>query len=168
MKKILYFFVGVFTLSMTFIACDDDDDSGTTSRNSTFSVTPEIAAAGTYEGDYIRVQSGTTDTTENKGTIIISARDTAYCANISFVCSGFEFTDFNSVTNITYANNGFMFSNDLSTFVIDNKEQSVPFYGTIDENKNIIARFTITQKSGRSTKVFYYTFNGKLSSVTTE
>lgn len=106
MKKILYYLFAVLALSCSFISCSDDDDDATI-----HSVTPEKAAAGVYSGTFTRVQDGTTDTLYTQGTVTITATDSAYCADVTYDCTG-DFT-FNatSVANISYAGNGFVFTN---------------------------------------------------------
>lgn len=155
MKKTLYFLVALFALSFTFIACSDDDESGTTSRNSSFSVTPEIAAAGTYSGTFKRVQDGATDTTSASGTVIVTATDSAYCADFTFTSTDFSLSA-TSVANITYANSGFSFQNNVTTNGL-----GAAFAGRIDESKTLTVKFTISQ--GRRPVIKYnYTFTGTL------
>lgn len=146
MKKILYPLFAILTFSCVLVACSDDDD-----ENVSFGATPEIEAAGVYTGTFSRVQDGTTDTLYTTGTVTITATDSAYCADISFDCSGdFAFSDA-SVANIAHANGGFVFENSSSSNGL-----GTPFMGRIDENGNLTSYFKIQQRSGRLTYTYHY------------
>ncbi|WP_295434490.1 hypothetical protein [uncultured Prevotella sp.] len=150
MKKILYYLFAVLALSCSFISCSDDDDDATI-----HSVTPEKAAAGVYSGTFTRVQDGTTDTLYTQGTVTITATDSAYCADVTYDCTG-DFT-FNatSVANISYAGNGFVFTNNSTSNGL-----GASFIGRISSEGTLSSYFKVQQKSGRKTYTYYYNFSG--------
>lgn len=149
MKKYIYSLFAVLALSLTFVACSDDDDEGYTSDGH-----PEIAAAGVYSGTWTRIYSGDTLTAE--GTMTVTATDSAYCADIAYYCGDFSL-DVASVANITYAGSStkFYYGNAAS----DANGLGANFAGKITEG-TATAMFTITQKVGRKEYVYAYTFEG--------
>jgi hypothetical protein len=151
MKKLIYLFIAVTVASFTFASCGSDDDDNA----ATFATTPEKDAQGTYTGTYYRVQVGTTDTTAAEGTLAITPTDTAYIADVSLVCATFSVNS-SVVTNISHANDGFVFSNHLSTNTIKSE-----IVGRIDNEKNVETHFSLSQRSGRRTVTFNYIFIGK-------
>ncbi len=149
MKKILYPLFAALVLGFAFSACSDDDDEAMT-----FDTTPEISAAGTYTGTFTRVQDGTTDTLVAQGSVTLAPTDSAYCADVTFACADFDL-DAASVTNITHANEGYVFSNTSS----DNG-LGAPFKGRIDGGNVLNSSFDFTQREGRKQYVYHYTFVG--------
>lgn len=125
----------VLALSCSFISCSDDDDDATI-----HSVTPEKAAAGVYSGTFTRVQDGTTDTLYTQGTVTIAATDSAYCADVTYDCTG-DFT-FNatSVANISYAGNGFVFTNNSTSNGL-----GASFIGRISSEGTLSSYFKVQQ-----------------------
>lgn len=152
MKKILYPLFMALALGFSFAACDDDDDDG----GSIHATTPEIAAAGVYSGTMSYVQDGKTDTLYAAGTVTIVPTDSAYCADITYDCSGDVTYNGTSVANISYENDGFMFYN-TST----NNGMGVAFTGRIDGAGNIESSFDRSVRSGRNSYIYHYTFNGR-------
>ncbi len=150
MKKLLYSILALLALGTGFVSCSDDDDEST-SLNA--SVTPEIAAEGTYTGTWLQILDG--DTVSSTGSIIITRTDSAYCADITFSCADFSLTQ-TAVTNITYAGNteSFVFGNPSSS-----NDLGTSFTGRIDHG-SASAMFTLTQKSGRKSYEYDYRFSG--------
>lgn len=157
MKKILYAFIALTLCAMGAVSCGDSDDDETI----TFSETAEKAAAGTYAGTFYRVQSGLTDTTMAAGTLVITPTETTHAAHVALDCP--EFTVDKRVTvNIAHANHGFVFANDQtnSDFTEVKNEMEENITGHIDERGGVKSSFSIAQRSGRSTKRYYFTFIG--------
>ena len=151
MRKTLLPLLSAFAFGCLFVACDDDD------CDVTFANTPEIDAAGVYAGTFMRIEDGTTDTLYAAGTATIVPTDSAYCADITFDCSGdFEYNA-TSVTNIAHANDGFVFSNASTSNGL-----GAAFSGRIDGNGYLTASFSLTQRSGRVTTTYNYSFEGQL------
>ena len=152
MNKLLYSLFAVLALSLTFVACSDDDDDDSLSTD----VTPEIAAAGVYSGTWTRIYSGDTLTAE--GTMTVTATDSAYCADFAYYCADFDL-DVSSVANISYAGSTtkFYYVNASS----DGNGLGANFAGKIIDGE-ATAMFTITQKVGRTSYSYAYTFAGSL------
>ena len=150
MKKLLYSIVALLALGTSFVACSDDDE---VSSSLNASQTPEIAAEGTYSGEWVQILDG--DSVWSSGSIIITRTDPAYCADITFNCEDFSLTQ-TSVANITYAGN-------TESFVFGNSSTEnglgTSFTGRID-NGSASAMFSLTQKSGRKSYTYDYRFNG--------
>lgn len=139
----------MLALGCTFVACSDDDDDNAFVSDGH----PEKAAAGTYEGTWLRVYDG--DSVYSDGTITVTATDSAYCADFAFYCEEFEL-DVASVANISYAGSSskFVYANSQS----DGNALGTNFAGTIDGSV-ATARFTFTQKVGRKSYEYVYRFN---------
>lgn len=150
MKKFLFLILGILATSFAFTACSDDDDND----NPINAVTPESTAAGIYEGSFSRVIHGTTDTTTATGTMQITA-DSAYCADFTFVCTSFN-VDRTSVANISYADNGFVFSN-----LYAGNPLGAAWAGRIDNDGIAVVKFFLKQVSNRRTVQYDYTFTGR-------
>lgn len=151
MKKILYIFAVFFIFCNVFASCsnDDNNDAVTPSGN------PAEIAAGTYEGTWTRIANG--DTTTNEGTIIIAATDSDFTADFHFISTGYSL-DASSVANIAYAGSDgttFVYNNGTST----NTLGSV-FAGRIEDG-TVSSRFQISQRAGRTMKLFTFLFKGK-------
>ena len=149
MKKILFPLFVALAFGFTFAACSDDDDEGRS-----FSSTPEIESAGTYTGTFTRVQDGTTDTLTAPGTVTLTATDSAYCTDVAFAAAGFDL-DAKSVANISHADDGYVFTNSSTSNGL-----GAAFQGRIDASGTLTSSFNITQKEGRKTYVYHYSFTG--------
>ncbi len=160
MKKFLYFLFAVLALSSTFVACSDDDDD-----DPAITGNPATAAAGTYEGTW--TIAGDVDTVTTNGSIVVAATDSAYCAdftfkadevtmNISSTSTSTLSLDATSVANVSYAGSTseFSFSNSNSSNGLGSA-----FAGRIDDG-TVTSFFTLTQKVGRATYTFNYSFEG--------
>ncbi len=152
MKKLLYPLFFALALGFTFVSCDDDDLYTPTPNP----VTPETVAAGVYEGTLTRTQTNTGAVETSTGTVTVVA-DSAYCADIVFDCAGDFSYQAKGVANITYANDGFYFFNNLAS----GNGLGAIFSGTIDADDNLNTSFTITQRQGFTSVTFKYEFEGK-------
>lgn len=149
MKKVLYFIM-IMVVASAFCACSDDDDNVYTFANA-----PEIDAQGTYEGTYLRVTYGTTDSMRAEGTIVLAPADTAYTALARFSSAEFKL-DKSVVLNISHANEGFVLFNNSTLNSIGQ-----PVTGRIDNNKQMKIQFQLSQRVGRQTNTYIYYFTGK-------
>ena len=152
MKKILYPLFMALALGFSFAACDDDDDDG----GAGFANTPEIEAAGVYSGTMSQVQDGQTDTLYAAGTLIIAPTDSAYCADITYDCSGDVTFNATSVANISHDNGGFVFFNTSSSNGLGSS-----FTGRIDGAGIVESSFDQRVRSGRVTYTYHYKFTGR-------
>lgn len=152
MKKILYPLFMALALGFSFAACDDDDDNG----DAGFANTPEIDAAGVYAGTMSYVQDGKTDTLYAAGTITITPTDSAYCADVTYDCSGDVTYNGTSVANITHDNDGFAFFNPSTS-----NGMGTSFMGRIDGAGNIESSFDRQIRQGRLQYTYHYKFIGR-------
>lgn len=152
MKKLLSGAFVLLALAFGFTACDDDDDFNDNQIHSTL---PEQVTAGTYSGTWTRVQSGKTDTTTAVGTLTFEAVDTAkYVTRVSAECKDFK-VDVTEAANISWVNDVFAFSNMNSTNAFGST-----FYGNITSTGVATIKFSLKQRAGLKTSIFYYTFEG--------
>lgn len=156
MKKIVYSLVALLTLSCGFVSCGSDDDN-----DITFSTTPEKAAAGTYSGTWTLTEEGATTSKTCEGTITLTPTDSVNCVDITFDAP-FKGDDekykinATSVANISHANNGFVFNNN-----VDTNPLGANFAGKIDEQGNIALNFMKQVKEGRKQYTYFFVFEGK-------
>ena len=142
---------------MGFTSCSDDDDDITISH----STTPEIESAGTYTGTWTKEQVGG-ETTTASGTLVLSATDAEgksekYITYVT-VSSAELSLEKSSNANISYANDFYWFSNMNTTNGFGTK-----FSGKINADGSATISFSLTEKQGRKTYVFNYSFTGKKS-----
>lgn len=153
MKKLLLSLLALMTLGCSLTACSSDDNEDPVYNHTQ---TPEQAAQGTYSGQFIRLQanSSTAVPEYGEGTLVIIPSDTAYVAHVRFECAELAISAETPV-NITYANDGFMFSNDLSTNPLGS-----PISGHINAVGTAESGFQLKIRQGRSTKTFDISFSG--------
>jgi hypothetical protein len=148
MKKIIYSLFAILTVCSIFASCGDDNEATAPSGN------PATAAAGTYSGTFTRVLDKDTVTAE--GTITVTATDSMYCADLKFESSTFSLSS-TAVSDIAYA------GSDGKTFVYNSPSSSnglgAAFCGRIADGK-ATSMFTLTQRSGRKSYSYKYTFVG--------
>jgi hypothetical protein len=149
MKKYIFAAFALFTLSCSFVACSDDDEDEVIS----YSTTPEKASAGTYTGTWTKEGEDGTNTFD--GTVTLVATDSVRCTDITFSCPGASLEK-SSVANVWNSGRGFQFVNQLETNGL-----GTAFAGRISENGVLTTAFTISEKVGRITKKFNYTFEGR-------
>lgn len=151
---------------LCFTACSDDDD-----EERTYSTTPEIASAGVYEGTWTKIQDGG-DTTYAKGTLkfepyTVVTTDTEtgetstvaqpYATMVTAACNDNGISiDKASVANITYAGDDYRYNNMRGA----SNGFGANFSGTITAGGVATVSYSLTEKSGRKTYVFYYSFEG--------
>lgn len=157
MKKFIYSMIAMLALGLGFTACSDSDDD----PEYGYTTTPEIAAEGVYSGIFTRIQtnSDTAQPESGEGTLTIVACDTlANIATVKVECGALTLTNEVPV-NITYANNQVNFFNQLAT----NTMKYVT--GNVSAEGIATITFDISQRSGRKTVPYRYTFEGVLSSL---
>ena len=140
---------------MGFTSCSDDDEDITISH----STTPEIASAGTYSGTWTKEKVGG-ETTTASGTLVLAATDAEgksekYITYVT-VSSAELKLEKSSNANISYANDFYWFSNMNTTNGFGTK-----FSGKINADGSATISFSLTEKQGRKTYVFNYSFTGK-------
>ena len=157
MKKIICGMLFLLATGMGFTSCSDDDDDITISHNST----PEIESAGTYTGTWTKEQVGG-ETTTGYGSLVLSATDAEgksekYITYVTVSAADLNL-DKSSNANISYANDFYWFSNMNTTNGFGTK-----FNGKINADGSATISFSLTEKQGRKTYVFNYSFTGKKS-----
>ena len=157
MKKIICGMLFLLATGMGFTSCSDDDEDITISH----STTPEIASAGTYSGTWTKEQVGG-ETTTASGTLVLAATDAEgksekYITYVT-VSSAELKLEKSSNANISYANDFYWFSNMNTTNGFGTK-----FSGKINADGSATISFSLTEKQGRKTYVFNYSFTGKKS-----
>ena len=157
MKKIICGMLFLLATGMGFTSCSDDDEDITISH----STTPEIASAGTYSGTWTKEQVGG-ETTTSPGTLVLAATDAEgksekYITYVT-VSSAELKLEKSSNANISYANDFYWFSNMNTTNGFGTK-----FSGKINADGSATISFSLTEKQGRKTYVFNYSFTGKKS-----
>lgn len=138
----------MLTLGSTFVACGDDDD-----ESISYSTTAEQASAGTYSGIWTVVADDGTESTSN-GTVTLSAGSSKGVTNVTFSCPE---TSLNatSVANVWNARYDFHFVNQTEANGL-----GAAFAGRITEAGELTTSFTLSQKVGRKTVKFTYSFHG--------
>ena len=157
MKKIICGMLFLLAAGMGFTSCSDDDDDITISHNTT----PEIESAGTYTGTWTKEQVGG-ETSTGTGTLVLSATDAEgnsekYITYVTVSAADLNL-DLSSNANISYANDFYWFSNMNTTNGFGTK-----FSGKINADGSATISFSLTEKQGRKTYVFNYSFTGKKS-----
>lgn len=157
MKKIICGMLFLLATGMGFTSCSDDDEDITISH----STTPEIASAGTYSGTWTKEKVGG-ETTTASGTLVLAATDAEgksekYITYVT-VSSAELKLEKSSNANISYANDFYWFSNMNTTNGFGTK-----FSGKINADGSATISFSLTEKQGRKTYVFNYSFTGKKS-----
>ncbi len=154
MKTFIYSILTMVVVCCSFSACSSDDDAD---RTYTHTTTPEQEAQGVYRGTFTRAQANVSDAVreEGDGTLTISPTDTAYVAHVRFECTALGIAAETKV-NITFANDGFLFSNDLASNTLGS-----PITGRISTDHDARSDFQLKIRQGRSTKTFDIVFSGK-------
>lgn len=152
MKKMIYLFIALVTLTTMASSCSSDNEDDSLHRSNAAE-----AAQGEYPGTYTRVTKGLTDAVTAIGSITIAPAEAPNTANITFTCEELE-VNVTRIFNITYSNDGFAFSNHLSDD-IDTKTSAIA--GRIDSQRNVTTNFTLSQRSGRKTIQYDYAFAGQ-------
>lgn len=142
--------IAVLALGSTFVACGDDNDDPVIN----FETTAEQGSAGTYSGTWTRTGDDGTET--YNGTITLAAAG----SNITSVTFSCPDADLNatSTANVWHANYGYQFFNQTAS---DANGLGASFSGIIDENGNLNASFTLSQRVGRKNVEFKFEFVGK-------
>lgn len=154
MKRTIFALITLLSISCAFVACDDDNDEDIIY---THSQTPDLEAAGVYEGTWTRTllknSEPTDDIVDGIGTLTIES-DTAYLISLKFECEELGLAQ-SAIANITYSNGGYYYLN-YSTA----NDLKCAFTGTIDDEGVNTISFTVTQVDGRRVKYFKYVFSG--------
>lgn len=139
------------SFSVALASCANDED---TNYGPSFQTPAQQDAQGTFEGTFVRVQVGTTDSLVAAGTLTITATDTLNRARISYASD--EMDELAKTTpiaaNIAHADEGFMFYN---------KSGDNALLGRISNTNGLSASFTKAVRTGRKTVRYNYTFEGR-------
>ncbi len=137
-------------ICLSFTSCRDDAELP--GRGPV--VHPEIETAGTYTGNWTRVDLSTNEEVVVPGTITLTASDRAYVSQINVNSPGIDL-DRTAMCNVSAFSNGYWFYNtDPNT---DIKGQ---FKGTISLQGEIDIYFQNSFKEGRKTITYTYSFTG--------
>lgn len=149
MKKYKIFLI-ICGIAVVLSACSNDED---TNYGPSFQTAAQQDAQGNFEGSFIRVQVGTTDSLVATGTLTITATDTLNRARITYASDAMEELAKTApvAANIAHADQGYMFYN---------KSGDNAIVGRISATNNLSASFTKAVRSGRKTVRYNYTFNG--------
>lgn len=146
MKKIVFVLFALTTLALGFVSCGDDDEGVN------YPTSAEVGASGTYNGTFTTDNNGTIDV--HTGTITIAPSGQPGCVNVTFNCPGASLNK-TSIANISHANNGYVFVNQLASNPL-----GAAFSGKVDDGGIMSLAFTISQRVGRSTVLVNYEFTG--------
>ena len=147
MRKVLFLLLTILPL---FVSCNKDEDH---SYGPSFQTPAQQDAQGTYQGTFVRVQVGTTDSLVATGTLTVTATDTLNRARITYASDDMaELAKTTpSAANIAHADQGFMFYN---------KSGDNAMLGRITETNGLTVSFTKAVRTGRKTVRYNYTFDG--------
>lgn len=148
MKKIIFSFIAVLALGCGFTSCGSDGDD-----NISYDKPAEEASAGTYTGTFIRSLDGVEETFEGTITLASAGKTGVTTVTFSSPAAQLEATSLANVWNSKY---DFQFMNQ-----VDANGLGASFAGRITESGAITAYFTLSQKVGRKSYNYNYTFSGK-------
>ena len=141
----------LLALATGFTACGDDNDD----PSYNYSTTAEAGSAGTYTGTWTRVSDDGTETFS--GSVTLAAGSLAGTSNVTFSCPEAELSA-SSIANVWHSNDGYQFVNQT---VSDANSLGASFAGRISGNGELTTAFTISQKVGRKTVAYKYSFIGQ-------
>ena len=148
MRKTLFLLLTILPL---FVSCNKDEDHN---YGPSFQTPAQQDAQGTYQGTFIRVQVGTTDSLVAAGTLTITATDTLNRARITYASDDMEELAKTTpiAANIAHADIGFTFYN---------KSGDNALLGRITDTKSMTVSFTKAVRTGRKTVRYNYSFDGR-------
>ena len=148
MRKALFLLLTILPL---FVSCNKDEDHN---YGPSFQTPAQQDAQGTYQGTFIRVQVGTTDSLVAAGTLTITATDTLNRARITYASDDMEELAKTTpiAANIAHADKGFTFYN---------KSGDTALLGRITDTKRMTVSFTQAVRTGRKTVRYNYSFDGR-------
>jgi uncharacterized alpha/beta hydrolase family protein len=155
MKKYIFSIVAMLAVCAAFVACGSDDDD----QQYSHSQAPSVEMQGTYTGTFTRIQSNDANAQPEsaEGTIYLTPGENGYVANIKFLSTDLKI-DVEKVANISFANDGAVFSNykDASQIV-----------GNISNNGQLSVSFALTIRiTPRSSRPYNITFSGSKTNST--
>ncbi len=142
-------------MCVCFTSCRDDaeiPDHGPV-------MNPELETAGTYTGEWTRVNTSTEVPETYPGTIVLTATDQNYISTMQVKCDGIGLDQTKNI-NITPGGQGYMYSNVLGMQLPGADKPSI-FSGNITKQGEIDIYFQATFKEGRKTTTYRYSFIGK-------
>ena len=116
-------------ISMALASCGDDDE------DYKFDTPAEQDAQGSYVGQFMRIQNGTTDTLWADGSITLTATDTRNLATVAFASADMAEMDTIAAipVNVSHANQGFVFYTTATTSALQ---------GRITDDQSVKATFS--------------------------
>ncbi len=154
----IYSFLMILALAFAAVSCEKPSQADS---EYVFDQTAAQMAAGSYAGVFTRVQEGTVDSASNVGEMVIelcqdqdSSGLAADVVKISLVSPEFSL-DTQVSLNVCHSNADVLMFN-TST----GNELQKPVVGKVSEEGSAVIRFTLTQRVGRSSKSFIYSFEG--------
>lgn len=156
----IYSFLMILALAFVGVSCDESSQSD---PEYIFDQTAAQMAEGSYAGRFTRVQEGTVDSASNVGEMVIELcqdRDSsglsADMVKVSLLSPDFSL-DTHVSLNVCHSNADVLMFN-TST----GNELQKPVVGKVSEDGSAVLRFTLTQRVGRSSKSFIYSFEGSI------
>lgn len=152
--KTLFFFVAS-VLCLT--ACNEDYDMPDPGAK----INPEKEVAGTYYGEWSKVNEGTGEEENGTGTLIFAPDEEggAYVVSITASAEGVTLglaSDTARANISKNSNNGYDFVNTVKT-----NGFGVSFLGGISNNFDVTLSYTVVQRKGLKEVVYNVTFKGK-------
>lgn len=160
MKKLLFSIFAAAALVVGFSSCQDDDE-----LNLGPSKTESAAAAAVanFNGNWTVTVDDVT--TSYPGSLSTSAADNANVLNISAAADGVtEINGASALVNVSWAGNDILLVNSSVTngFATFSKASAASgLSGIIEQDGDCALKFTLTVKSGRSSKTKFFEFRGK-------
>ena len=149
MKKIIFSFIAVLALGCGFTSCGSDGDD-----NISYDKPAEEASAGTYTGTFTRTLDGVDETFD--GTVTLVSAGKTGVTKVTFSCPGSSLNA-TSVANVWNSKYDFQFMNQTASA---ENGLGVSFAGRITEAGVLTTSFTLTQKVGRKSYEYKYSFTG--------
>ncbi len=156
MKKIICGLLFILACGLTFSACSSDDEG--LKKHAT---APETASAGTYAGTWSKQLLGDENVTTADGSLTFAAaadadgNAVAYATNVTATSTALGLSK-TSIANIVWVNDDMSFSNTNQTNGFGAK-----FTGRVLSDGTATISFTVTEKQGRKTFNYIYSFQGK-------
>lgn len=139
-------------LAVSFSSCRDDADLANPGKPGN----PETEVQGTYNGTWtVSWTDANVDYTQDfPGSVTITAGEAAYTVVVNAVCPDRE-TDLTGSANIVKQSSEYKYFNDIS-----GNSFGTTFSGSVTPQGTATCDFKITQRSGRKSIVFTYSFSG--------
>lgn len=157
MKKIFNILFLLVASAVCFTACDNDYEMPDPGNQ----INPEKEVAGTYVGEWSKVNEGTGAEENGTGTLIFAPDEEggSYVVSITAAAEGLTLgltTDTARANISKNSNNGYDFVNTVKT-----NGFGVSFLGGITNSFDVTLTYTVVQRKGLKEVVYNVTFKGK-------